>query len=79
MEVIAIVLPIALLMGGLAVCVFIRCVRCGQYDDLDTPPLRMLADEQTELADAPRGAPAPSAVPTQQPERPARCPKPVQA
>jgi cbb3-type cytochrome oxidase maturation protein len=45
MEVIAIVLPIALLMGSLAVYVFIRCVRCGQYDDLDTPPLRMLVDD----------------------------------
>ena len=46
MEVLAIVLPIALLMGCLAVWMFIRCVRCGQYDDLDTPPLRMLADEE---------------------------------
>lgn len=45
MEVIVIVLPIALLMGGLAVWVFIRCVRSGQYDDLDTPPLRMLTDD----------------------------------
>jgi cbb3-type cytochrome oxidase maturation protein len=45
MEVIAIVLPIALIMGGVALGVFIRCVRCGQYDDLDTPPLRMLVDD----------------------------------
>lgn len=45
MEVIAIVLPIALLMGGAAVWVFIRCVRSGQYDDLDTPPLRVLTDD----------------------------------
>lgn len=49
MEVIAIVLPLALLMGGLAVGVFIRCVRTGQYDDLDTPPLRVLTDDAREL------------------------------
>jgi cbb3-type cytochrome oxidase maturation protein len=45
MEVIAIVLPLALLMGGAAVWVFIRCVCNGQYDDLDTPPVRMLFDD----------------------------------
>lgn len=58
MEVIAIVLPIALVMGGAAVWVFIRCVKNGQYDDLDTPPLRMLADEADEQSPqrpAPKG------------------------
>ncbi|MFT3686803.1 MAG: cbb3-type cytochrome oxidase assembly protein CcoS [Phycisphaerales bacterium] len=45
MEVIAIVLPLALLMGGGAVWLFVRCVRAGQYDDLDTPPVRMLFDD----------------------------------
>jgi cbb3-type cytochrome oxidase maturation protein len=45
MDVIAVILPIALLMGGLAVWVFIRCVCSGQYDDLDTPPVRMLFDD----------------------------------
>lgn len=46
MGVLAIVVPIALLMGGLSLYVFIRCARGGQYDDLDTPPLRMLTDEE---------------------------------
>ena len=45
MEVVALVLPLALIMGGSAVWVFIRCVRSGQYDDLDTPPLRVLSDD----------------------------------
>jgi len=53
MEVIAIVLPLALLMGGAAVWLFIRCVRAGQYDDLDTPPLRMLTDD-AEVRETPR-------------------------
>ncbi len=46
MEVLVIVLPLALLMGAAALWVFVRCVRSGQYDDLDTPPLRLLADEK---------------------------------
>ena len=57
MDVIAIVLPIALLMGGAAVWVFIRCVRTGQYDDLDTPPLRVLVDETESPATGPAFAP----------------------
>lgn len=55
MEVIAIVLPLALLFGGGAVWLFIRCVRTGQFDDLDTPPLRILGDDSPEaLPPSPR-------------------------
>ena len=45
MSVLFIALPIALLLGagGLAACVY--CIRGGQYDDLDTPPMRMLIDD----------------------------------
>ncbi|MEL6330046.1 MAG: cbb3-type cytochrome oxidase assembly protein CcoS [Planctomycetota bacterium] len=46
MSVILIMLPIALALAGLFVWGFIRCVSTGQYDDLDTPPLRMLFDDQ---------------------------------
>lgn len=45
MSVILIVLPLALLMAGLAVWAFVACVKSGQYDDLDTPALRMLNDD----------------------------------
>ncbi|HZW06772.1 MAG TPA: cbb3-type cytochrome oxidase assembly protein CcoS [Phycisphaerales bacterium] len=61
MEVVAIVLPIALLMGCLAVWMFIRCVRCGQFDDLDTPPLRMLTDDAPISSQFPGRKPAASA------------------
>lgn len=50
MSVIYIVLPLALLVAAAAVVVFARAVRAGQFDDLDTPPLRILHDD-----DAPSG------------------------
>ncbi len=42
MNVIYIALPIALLLGGSALLACIYCIRSGQFDDLETPPLRML-------------------------------------
>ncbi len=45
MSVIYIALPLALVLGacGLLACIF--CIRGGQYDDLESPPLRMLIDD----------------------------------
>jgi cbb3-type cytochrome oxidase maturation protein len=45
MSVLLVALPIALALGGLAVYGFVRAVRGGQFDDLDTPALRMLHDD----------------------------------
>lgn len=45
MSVIAIVLPIALVIAGLAVVAFARAVKRGEFDDLDSPPIRMLNDD----------------------------------
>lgn len=45
MSVLLLALPLALLLGALAVHAFIRAVRDGQFDDLDTPPLRILHDD----------------------------------
>jgi cbb3-type cytochrome oxidase maturation protein len=45
MSVLFIALPIALLLGasGMIACVY--CIRNGQYDDLDTPSIRILVDD----------------------------------
>jgi len=51
MSVLFIALPIALLLGGGGMWACIVCIRAGQYDDLDTPAVRMLIDDQA----APRG------------------------
>ena len=45
MSVVFIVLPLALLIVGSAVWAFVRATMSGQYDDLDTPALRMLHDD----------------------------------
>ncbi len=38
-------LPVALLLAGLAAWGFIRAVKGGQFDDLDTPPIRAVFDD----------------------------------
>jgi len=45
MAVIYIVLPLALMLAGLALFGFIKAVRGGQYDDLDTPALRVIFED----------------------------------
>ncbi len=50
MSVLYIALPVALLIATLAVFIFVIQVRSGQYDDLDTPPRRMLFDDD-EVSD----------------------------
>ena len=45
MSVIFLVVPLATLVVLGAVIAFVVSVRRGQFDDLDTPPLRMLYDE----------------------------------
>ncbi len=45
MSVIYIVLPIALVIVAGAVMAFVWAAKRGQYDDLDTPALRMLNDD----------------------------------
>lgn len=45
MEIIYILLPASLLLGVLALVAYIWAVKSGQYDDLETPSLRMLSDD----------------------------------
>lgn len=46
MELIYVVLPLALLLAGIFVYACVQAIRSGQFDDLDTPPLRMLHDDE---------------------------------
>jgi cbb3-type cytochrome oxidase maturation protein len=45
MEVIFLILPLAILMAALAVAAFFYATSHGQYDDLTTPQLRALFDD----------------------------------
>lgn len=51
MSVLYIVLPIALVLVGVAVFAFVWAARKGQFDDLETPAIRALHEEpkQTQV------------------------------
>lgn len=54
MEVIFIILPLAIVMAGIALAAFYWGVHGGQFDDLDTPRYRALFDD---AGTTPRNAP----------------------
>lgn len=49
MSVIYIVVPLALLLAGAFLAAFLWCVRQGQFDDMDSPAVRMLFDEDDRV------------------------------
>ncbi|MEZ5291595.1 MAG: cbb3-type cytochrome oxidase assembly protein CcoS [Vicinamibacterales bacterium] len=62
METIFVLLPLALLIAAIAVGLFIWAATSGQYDDLETPAVRMLFDDEEPRRDRP-------AVPATAPSR----------
>lgn len=46
MNILFALIPLAMLLLGIAVAAFFWAVRAGQFDDLDTPPVRILLDDQ---------------------------------
>jgi cbb3-type cytochrome oxidase maturation protein len=50
MSIIFLILPITLLLCAGAVAAFAWATRGGQFDDLETPAIRLLHDERTQLA-----------------------------
>jgi cbb3-type cytochrome oxidase maturation protein len=61
METIFVLLPLALLIAAIAVGLFIWAARTGQFDDLDTPAVRILFDDE-EPRPAPRSSDATAPV-----------------
>jgi cbb3-type cytochrome oxidase maturation protein len=51
MEVMYVLLPAALIFAAAAVAVFIWAARSGQFDDLDTPAMRILGDDEHSPAE----------------------------
>jgi len=65
METIFVLLPLALLIAGIALAFFVWAVRSGQYDDLETPAVRILFDDEAQRPTGPSAAvPPPEAAPT---------------
>lgn len=48
MTVLFVVLPLALLLSALAALAFAWATRRGQFDDLETPAVRLLTDDLVE-------------------------------
>lgn len=46
MEPIFVLLPLALLIAAVAAGFFVWAAKSGQFDDLETPPVRMLFDDE---------------------------------
>lgn len=53
MSVLFLVVPLALLLVGVAVAAFAWAARRGQFDDLTTPALRALQDDAEQPPDSP--------------------------
>ena len=49
MSVIFVVLPLALVIVGAAVWAYVWAARKGQWDDMDTPAVRMLRDDEDRV------------------------------
>ena len=47
MSIIFVLLPISIFLGVLFLAAYMLSVRDGQYEDLDTPAYRILADDLT--------------------------------
>ena len=56
MNILLALIPISLLLLGLAIWAFLWAVRRGQFDDLDTPALDMLREDDKPAP--PKGNPA---------------------
>lgn len=50
MDIIYILLPATLVLAVIAVLGYIWAVKRGQFDDLDTPALRILVEDEVSLA-----------------------------
>ncbi len=47
MAILLVLVPISLVLLGIAIWAFVWAVRSGQYDDLDTPAIDVLRSEPT--------------------------------
>ena len=50
MNILYLLIPLGLVLLGLAVAAFFWAVRAGQFDDLDTPAMSVVMDDDTKPA-----------------------------
>lgn len=54
MSVMFVLVPVALFVVGLAIVAYVWAARRGQFDDLETPAMRILHDEEPSPGPKPR-------------------------
>lgn len=54
MNILYLLIPLGLILLAAAVAAFFWAVRSGQFDDLDTPAMSVVMDDDTKPADANR-------------------------
>lgn len=57
MSILVILVPLSLLLVGVAVWAFFWAADSGQFDDLDSPALDAILDDPPRTDDTPRGPP----------------------
>lgn len=57
MNILFVLLPLGLVLLGLAVAAFFWAVGNGQYDDLDSPAWRILLDDESKPPEDPKDQP----------------------
>jgi cbb3-type cytochrome oxidase maturation protein len=50
MNILLLLIPVSLVLIGVAVWLFVWAVRRGQFDDLDTPAIDILRDDEHEVS-----------------------------
>jgi cbb3-type cytochrome oxidase maturation protein len=53
MEILVILVPLALMLGGAGLAAFLWSLRSGQYDDLDGAAWRAIADDEPQPQEVP--------------------------
>ena len=66
MDIVFVLLPLSLLLAFGGFLAWVWAWRRGQFDDLDTPPLRSILDEQTGVPQRASGA-TPEVKPVERP------------
>jgi len=57
MSVVYVALPVALLLGAAGMFACVRCIWDGQYEDLESPAVRILIDDQKSQGQAEKISP----------------------
>ncbi|HPF14302.1 MAG: cbb3-type cytochrome oxidase assembly protein CcoS [Planctomycetes bacterium] len=71
MDILYIAIPLALGIAGFFVLAFLWSVRTGQMDDLETPAIRMLFDEESSIpppSETPLNGPTDESMGAQKPQ-----------